>query len=366
MKVKKVLTRFASAPEDKREMRRVARALGNELPRHRLDILQQFRAGLARVTIDGDTYGAGYIAGMLDVTAEYEVFVRQARDDRELSAMALREDWRDVLRALAEGPRLPSDLANRLGKDRPTLTRILKRLRTAGLVEAYAKEGLDGRMRPHRVTMQGRRLLDKLGGDRSGNSAGVERGIAAAVSLFQHMLGQPRSGESALLGLLDGIFASRDQSRAALETWVDAVKKAGLVAEGQLPVDAGTEATESPLWERIPSILSELGERRDDDLPVYVRTDDPAWGAWAYALQNRDSTGLSRTIVKGDILSHSVKPPDQSFALLYDNPDTIRADQKEPTMQAFLDRADEKFVVAGTDEEVPEGFIQLSLASEEE
>ena len=82
MKVKKVLGRFTAAPEDERELRRVARALGSELPRNRLEALQDFRASLARVVVSEGSYASGYVAGMLDVTAEYQVYVRKSADEQ--------------------------------------------------------------------------------------------------------------------------------------------------------------------------------------------------------------------------------------------------------------------------------------------
>jgi DNA-binding MarR family transcriptional regulator len=175
MKVDKVLSRFATAPEDPKELRRVARALGNELPRQRPEVLRCFRAGLARQPVTAGSHAEGYIAGLLDVAAEYEVSLRQAADQADIRRRALRKDWREVLVLLADGPRQPSDLAARVGKDRATLTRILKKLRAAGLVQVYASNELDGRTRPHRLTLLGQRIVE---GRDTGISADVERGVA--------------------------------------------------------------------------------------------------------------------------------------------------------------------------------------------
>ncbi|MEM9494309.1 MAG: hypothetical protein AAGC55_34505, partial [Myxococcota bacterium] len=136
---------------------------------------------------------------------------------------------------------------------------------------------------------------------------------------------------------------------------------------GAMPYgDSGDVLAQQALWQSIPAILTEVRDRAERDahpVPIYVRTTTGAWGAWAYALQHRDSTGMSRAIVDGDILSGAVAPPDRSFHLIYDDPAHIASDQQQPTMQAFMEQADQKFVVSAGDDSIPDGFIQLTLAS---
>lgn len=390
MKVDKVLSRFASAPEDEGELRRLARALGDELSRQRLRVMQRFRAGLVRVRLpDPRSFAAGYVAALLDTVAEYEVSVRQASDEKELQRLAVREEWHQLLFALREGPKLPSELALRLGKDRPSVTRVLKRLRTAGLVQAFADESLDGRMRPHRLTVDGRRLLAKM---RAQIPDEVERGITVAVSLFRHLATNASSSALDLDTLAEAILDDPEAATAAVTTWAQRAREAGLLTEVAAPRQpvsppqpgpkyhlttptsgsAGDPAAFDPrneaLWLGIPQILAQIAGRKDErggptrDAPVYVRTSHGAWGAWAYALQNRDTTGMSRAIVDGDLLTGTMEPPSQPFHLVYDDPEMLRADRDRPAMQEFMARADEKFVVSSGDEDVPEGFIQLELA----
>ncbi|MCG8424850.1 MAG: winged helix-turn-helix domain-containing protein [Proteobacteria bacterium] len=381
MKVEKVLSRFAAAPEDEGELRRLARAVGDELSRQRLEILQSFRAGLARIhRRDSRSFASGYIASLLDVVAEYEVSVRQAYDAKELQRLAVREDWREILFALEAGPRLPSELAVAAGKDRPSITRILKRLRMAGLVQAYADGSIDGRMRPHRLTLDGRRLVEML---QRQVPDGVERGIRVAVSLFHHLA--THTSSSALeLDALARTVLDDTEAAAAVNTWARRAKEAGLLTElspvrptrsseagpqyhlapphrGDADPPSTLDSRNSALWHGIPDILTQIADRRDQDVPVYVRTSTGAWGAWAYALQNRDATGMSRTIVDGDILSGTVEPPDRPFDLVYDDPEVIEIDREQPTMQAFMAQADEKFAVSSGGESVPDDFISLEL-----
>lgn len=366
MKVDKVLTRFSSAPEDERELRRVARALGSELPNQRLDVLRRFRAGLANQAMTGGSFARGYIDGLLDVTAEYEVSLRQVADEAELGRRALRQDWREVLLLLRQGPKLPSDIASVLQKDRPTITRILKKLRAAGLVEAYSPDDVDGRTRPHRLTLHGRRLVDGLD---AGISADLERGIRIAVALFREMVEHTSCTQAELDTVARAFLDDPSAAVAAVSMWGTEARDVGLIAEfdGEYhltprrtsPVSGRNEI----LWSHGTALLARLKQQRAD-IPVFVRTTNDAWGAWAYALQD-DTTGLSRTIVNGDILSRTIEPPPH-FDLLYDDPAVLGADRDIPAMQALMQRADARFVIATGEAPIPEGFVQLELEPEKD
>ena len=430
MKVDKVLSRFAAAPEEGEELRRLARAVGDELARHRVRVLKRFRAGLARVEQpQPGSFSAGYTSALLDVVAEYEVSAQKSSNDRELQKLAVREDWRDLLLLLEEGPKLPSEIARRLSKDRPAITRILKRLRTAGLIQAFADESLDGRMRPHRLTLDGKRFLGRISG---GSLGDIEHGIRIAVSLFRHLATHDSGASHDLVTLAASIVGDSQAAREAVTAWARRATEAGLIAE--LPGAAGLAASppaagpaasppaaasaprtetapETPryhlaatppgplssspsgsasspaplesrheaLWHGIPDLLDQIsghgdraragdrdgGAGAEEPAPIYVRTSMGAWGAWAYALQNRDATGMSRAIVEGDLLTGAVRPPDRPFDLIYDDPEVLRADRARPVMKEIMDRADHKFVVASDDAEaeVPEDFISLTLSS---
>lgn len=377
MKVNKVLTRFASAPEDDQELRRVARALGSELPRNQLEVVRNFRSLLARIALPEGSFAAGYVASMLDVAAEYEVHIRQVEDTQELERLALSEGWREVLLQLYEGSKLPSEIAASLGKDRPTITRTLKRLRGAGLVQAFANDTIDGRMRPHRLTAQGRRLLEGLEANNRVLTAELEQGIQVTVELFRHLVSHATTPERALDEVATAVLGDKTAAAAVVGAWVRASKNAGLItaiADGSqvmngyrltadsAPIGGRNEA----LWHQAPSLLTQLQQRKPEQVPVYVRTSDASFGAWAYTLLNQDTTGMSRAIVTGDILSDAVEPPDRRFDLVYDDPAAISADSKHPTMRAFMEQADSKFVVTTGDEDAPDGFIRLRLATEKE
>jgi DNA-binding MarR family transcriptional regulator len=365
MKVDKVLTRLAGAPDDVRELRRVARALGSELPRQRIDVLRQFRAGLAQQPVSAGSLGSfarGYVNGLTDVTAEYEVSLRQVAEEAEIGRLALRRDWREVLMQLGDGPKLPSDIATSLQKDRPTVTRILKKLRAAGLVHAYSHEEVDGRTRPHRLTVHGQRVLDGLD---AGISADVERGIRLGVALFRQITSRASCSQAELDTVVRAILDDPGAAAAAASLWGSEARTAGLVTEfdGEYrlaPLNGGpVNGRNEILWSHGTDLLARLKERRSPHIPVFVRTTNEAWGAWAYALQD-DTTGLSRTIVNGDIVSRTIEPPPR-FDLLYDDPAVIGADRHIPAMQTLMAQADAKFVITTGEDPVPDGFVQLEI-----
>lgn len=362
MKVDKVLTRFAGAPDDVRELRRVARALGSELPRQRVEVLRQFRAGLAQQPVKSGSFAQGYINGLTDVTAEYEVSLREVAEEAEIGRLALRRDWREVLMQLRDGPKLPSDIAASLQKDRPTVTRILKKLRAADLVQAYSHEEVDGRTKPHRLTVHGQRVLDGLD---AGISADVERGIRLGVALFRQLTGQSSCSQAELDTIVRAFLDDAGAAAAAASLWGAEAKTAGLVTEfdGEyrfMPSSTGpVNGRNEILWSHGTDLLARLKQKRSPNIPVFVRTTNEAWGAWAYALQD-DTTGLSRTIVNGDIVSRTIEPPPR-FDLLYDDPAVIGTDRHIPAMQTLMAQADGKFVVTTGEDPVPDGFIQLEI-----
>lgn len=367
MKVDKVLTRFAGAPEDEGELRRVARSLGNELPRQRIDILRQFRAGLSQQEVRPGSFAQGYVNGLLDVTAEYETSLREVADEAEIGRLALRRDWREVLMLLRDGPKLPSDIALVLHKDRPTITRILKKLRVAGLVQAYSHDEVDGRTRPHRLTLHGQRVLEGLD---AGVSSDIERGIRLGVALLRQISARSSASQADLDAIAQAFLDEPGAAAAAVSLWGAEAKEAGLLAEfdgeyqlmprNSEPVNGRNEI----LWSHGTNLLARLKEQRSQNIPVFVRTTNEAWGAWAYALQD-DTTGLSRTIVNGDILSQTIHPPPQ-FDLLYDDPAVIGADRHIPAMQTLMEQADAKFVITTGTDPVPEGFLQLEIYPDED
>lgn len=376
MKVQKALLRLANAADDPHELRRVARALASELPHQRPEVLRTVRAGLARADLPEKSFAAGYVAGMLDVATEYEGHVHTEIDRATQHDIASRRDARAVLSVLAAGAARPDELAALLGCEPADVADLLDELATAGLVEAQAIAADDRHMRPYRLTLTGVRVLEALP---PALSSDIETGIRIAIRMFGYLSRHESSPASALQEIAEEALHDPDAAAAAVQTWAVEAKDAALVTESEIPPAHGLHApprdevfyssSRAPapadvrserLWQHVPMFLAQVEARRDARVPVYVRTTASGWSAWAFALQSQDETGMSRTILDGDILARSVSPPDQRFDLIYDSREALEADRDEPTMQAFLERADEKFIVATHDDEVPEGFTRLA------
>jgi DNA-binding MarR family transcriptional regulator len=377
MKVQKALLRLAAAADDPAELRRVARALANELPHQRPDVLRRVRAGLAGAELPEKSFAAGYVAGMLDVAAEYEGHVHADGDRATQHALAARPDARAVLSALGVSAARPGELAAFLGRETAAVAHLLDELELAGLVQAHAIEAGERHLRPFRLTLAGTRVLEGLPPVLSSD---IETGIRIAIRMFGYLSRRESSPSSALQEIAEEALHDPHAAAAAVQTWAEEAKDAELVTESEIPPathgihlpsqdevfyssprqQAQSDVRSQRLWQHVPVFLAQLEARRDARVPVYVRTNASGWSAWAYALQSQDETGMSRTILDGDILARSVSPPDQRFDLIYDNREALEADRDEPTMRAFLERADEKFMVATHDDEVPEGFTRLA------
>lgn len=349
------------------------------------------------------SFAAGYLESMLDITAEFETTVREHADVSEADGLAVREGWRDILFALAEGLRLPSEIADYLHEDRSRVTRVLGRLRAAGLAEVTPEDPLDGRMRPHRLTSNGRRALERLGRD---DADGTVQGIRLAIALISMVMGRDATAISDLERVAFHILGDQDSAAQAVETWTQVFTDSGMMRDirsgpnptyerytittgkgstpairvpveqpansnerterpetrvsGNLPAQVSSDAP----WQQVPRVLALVRQRADDPVPLYVRTNDSTWAAWAFTL-GQDNVSQSRAIIDGDIITRAITPPQTRFRLLYDDPSALRADVHNPTMRALIDSADEKYLVAypGSEfEDIPQGFVHIDMS----
>jgi DNA-binding MarR family transcriptional regulator len=233
----------------------LARSLGNELPRERLDILNNFRSGLARASVfegaegvEAESYAMGYVASMLDVIAEYETGLRQRRDQGAIEDLVAREGWRDVLLALRQGPRRIAELAAMLGEQRGLIAQVLTELCTAGLVRTPERDTLDRRVRRYRLTVEGERVAEAV--DR-GLSDDVARGIRIAVRLLQHVLVSASSPADALETIAEELLLDPRAAAEAVSVWAEEAMDAGLIGEREVPDDVRlSNSIPEPLWAR--------------------------------------------------------------------------------------------------------------------
>ncbi|ACY14814.1 hypothetical protein [Haliangium ochraceum] len=372
MNVPKTLSRLSQAPQDPEELRRVARTLASTLHSKRGTQTNGARAYLAQHATKHGDFAAGYSASLCDIAVEHS---RAAAEDDDIECarrLLVDRQMRELLARLAVEPARPRALAEVVEESTAQVAERLDHLAAVGLVQAYAAGTDERHMAVYRATRTGRRLLDELGPNLS---TPIEQGIRLAVSLFDYLAQHQLSPASALHEIAEELLHDPAAAVAAVRAWAEAASERGLVDEfGSAPLAEGTGAKRAPgyrastsaagelrsahLWREAPALLEQLGSERA--APVYVRTDPAGWSAWAFALNSRDHSGRSRTIVDGDILAQSVSPPEHGFDLVYDRRDTLDSDSREPTMRAFLERAEQRFLIAADDEDVPEGFIRLA------
>lgn len=383
MNLDKILSRYAASPTNRAELRRLARALGTELTHARLDVLRVLRKQLALIIprmeeherCDPCAYASGYVKGMLDLTAAYEVRHQENENTRDLEELALRQEYNEVLVLLRQRPMLASELHAAFQDSRSDVTRVLQTLCMLGWVHARDDHFMNDHRTLYALTSQARRILARVESMALGD---LTRGISLAVDLFSRVLTSQSDPASILDTMASEVITALAATPDDRTPHID--KLASLVIEaiasrdhehGQLhPAPSHGEV----LWQSAPHLLKKLERRASrrapgEEVPIYVRTNDARWGAWAFALGQGHATGQSRTIVDGDIVSRSIQPPEQRFHLLYDHPLVITADSRNLTMQAFMERAEEKFVVTDPDDDrahIPEDFIPLSYYEPEE
>ena len=177
---------LAENPADLTELGRLARDLGHSLSAATLQELRELRAEASAVRDDlddqvsGAAFAKGLLFGLIEMAAAYEAELQGVAEREELRRFIRREVHSGVLRQLGTGPRLPRDLVRALSTSDAQVSRALRDLRALGLVDLLAPGALgDQRTRPHRLTPEGRALLQSLNDPGSGQDAAWESRKAA-------------------------------------------------------------------------------------------------------------------------------------------------------------------------------------------
>ncbi|HEX4964368.1 MAG TPA: winged helix DNA-binding protein [Thermoanaerobaculia bacterium] len=171
----------AADPANLTELGRLARDLGHALSSATLQELRELRAESAAVREDledqtaGAVFAKGLLSGLVEITAAYEAELQAAMEQAELRRFAGQEVHLGILRHLQEGPRLPRDLTRAITTSDAQTSRALRELRALGLVDLMAPGTLgDRRTRPHRLTPEGRALLQAIGEERRREDSAIE------------------------------------------------------------------------------------------------------------------------------------------------------------------------------------------------
>jgi DNA-binding MarR family transcriptional regulator len=334
MRLDKVARKLSGGQLDEGGLRMLARDVGYELPRCRLDTLKRFRELLARLpqgTSQG--WGEGYRSALLDVVASYEGAVGAAREQQQV-ALLLRQKrgWQQALEALRDGPLTQAELAQALDNmDKGQMSRMLRKMRDAGLVEVFPSTDED-KSHPHHLTPRGRTLLEQQG------SSELSERDEALLRFAVTFIGLSVMEERALTSELDALCRRVVRSEAArvvprkaaqfLETEVrrlgvytqgdDAVPsvapRASIFLEGLFNKWSAREGT-PPFWD---DLLSRLP---GPQTPVLVRAARP--GHWQRLFVQRpggvDVPAGSRVFSGVDLQNGLFDPPERDFVLVYES-----------------------------------------------
>lgn len=404
MKAAKILARLHSTRDAVAELRRAGQALGDELPRRRLDELRVLRAGLAGMNYPEGSFELGYKMALQDVMAAYEAAAQRLADEEDAQAIILSEGWRDVLFALKAGAKRPADIAKETGKAPAWISRALQKLRDAALVEG--SDGADGRTRPHRLTLLGERVLARLPAPVSGE---LRRGMQIAVRLDSTLASRGKVSVAELVNQAVSFLGDQQQAAPTVHEWLEAATEAGVAvcdypvstkpkeldATAAYPVDpAGC----SVLWRdsadaharrltnllygiirdstSVPSWIERLRASVETGTQVFIRTKYAdlanAWRLLLVTKFDRSSAAeSSRTITDADLLSGSLRSLEAGASgevgasgpiVIYDEPAIINTDpHAHPIMRRLMDNATEKWCVAPDRSDVPAGFQYMPL-----
>jgi len=162
MTLEELLVELERAPGDGRLLRATGAALGVEMSKRRLGKIQPALRALARVAKNDRTYDAGYAAAVADVVGAFQAVLAGEAEEADMAQLARQSPYAEVLFSLAEGHQTATAIAVRLGKNKSSSSRALASLREAGLVTVYDAPDADERLRPHRLTLRGERVVDLM------------------------------------------------------------------------------------------------------------------------------------------------------------------------------------------------------------
>jgi len=179
MELEELLTWYADAPGDAHRLRSLASAMGIELTRRRLDHIDQVLGAMNAVLRRPEhrdpadaRFQAGYVAALEDLLRSFQAELGEEASEREILHYVKTEPYRGALAALADGAETATEIAAAMGKHKSSASRALAALREAGLVAAFSAPDGNERLRPHALTLRGRRLVAELQGQRPRRAEG--------------------------------------------------------------------------------------------------------------------------------------------------------------------------------------------------
>jgi DNA-binding MarR family transcriptional regulator len=155
-----------TAAQERRELRRLAHDLGYVVGRlgaaAARSFLEEFGGTVATA---GSDLVHGFRLALVEYMKSYESGRRAADDEEAAEDAAIYRDWQRVLE-LCRRPRGAAELAGLLDQSASQVSRTLRAMREAGLVEAFPSP--DAEERPHRLTPRGERATERVADETCG------------------------------------------------------------------------------------------------------------------------------------------------------------------------------------------------------
>lgn len=361
----KLVERLLSS-NDTRRMGDAAKDLGVLLTTRASSQLVHALDALDRVHHEDD-FGRGFLVALRHVFHAFSAALEREQSDAELTRLAEREGVRDVLVAFAEGSRLPSQIAERTGRQKSQITALLRYMESVDLIEADEPSSAeDGRVRPRVLTTRGavlaRRLADhsqaSVVADVADTVTVVVESVAALVAR-QHVaradlaevLGRRLPTAAAVRALEALEVAARDFKLAVSrdETlWFVEAQLQDVVADHLM---RATEGDQTALRALLPALTT--GAR------ILVRTGQQRQDAWGRLKQVH---GLDPVEIIGPgeaRLGREARA--EGFDVLYDSGTLVELDLGSSARQHFIEPASTRSQLCLKQSMVAESFKPVVL-----
>ncbi|MGN6106561.1 MAG: hypothetical protein ACTHU0_15755 [Kofleriaceae bacterium] len=358
--------------EDHERFTSVARMIGRMLA---TDPSSEWRATVRKRLLHGQRTRSSeadraFLAALELVVTGFE----RERSDAETTAAELRRitgrsHWVAILHALAAGPLLPKDLADKVGLSTSRLTQIMNEME--GEPNELLARSVEGRTRPCRLTARARALLPSLP-----EAAPVDKQLGAeevVPAVVRCMAVMARDGRIGLQRLADTMAAESVEptSAAHLAELLDRSLRENLLAVREQ--DGALVATETELQSRLdrtieaafrddsPALITKLREiASTGDVVLRVGARAP----WEVLL-SRYRLDNVRIVRDSDLRFSQVPALDPGYRLIYESPALFAADRDDPwmqpRMQAMIDNADLRYCFGVTPMPPMANFLSISV-----
>lgn len=312
-----------------------------------------------------DDFGRGFVTALRSVLDAFVGALDREVADAELARLAERDGVRDVLIALYEGHRRPSQLATATERAKSQVTAFLKELETSGLVELDDDANDDGRARPRVLTTRGLSVARRLAQHASTPAVSdVSDTVSAVVQCFATLVARKHVARADLAAILDARLPVAASTRA-LATLAEESQRLGLAVDRDATfwhVEARLQDVVSEYLARatdgdgdaLHALIPSLATRRGS---IVIRTSGSK-DAWSRLIHRRsldrvEVIGSGEARVEGDIVG--------PFEVVYDSGIEVHHDLSSQNRRAYIDPADARWIHTVAQSTVPPQFSSAPL-----